>query len=163
MALLSGLVLDGGGGGTTYYLPAPAPYLPPAPVYVPPPVPVNLPGPVAPVYNPTVITPFTGPGEIVTAYGGGGGLQVPVVPSPYVPAVQPPPPPPPAPTCATCGKGTTNVPAAPSGSTQPPPGGGGGIVTAGLASGSENWGLLLIILALGFGTYEAIKEKRKGR
>jgi hypothetical protein len=162
MALLSGLVLDGGGGGTTYYLPAPAPYLPPAPVYVPPPVPVNLPGPVAPVYNPTVITPFTGPGEIVTAYGGGGGLQVPVVPTPFVPAVQPPPSPP-APTCATCGKGTTNVPAAPSGSTQPPPGGGGGIVTAGLASGSENWGLLLIILALGFGTYEAIKEKRKGR
>jgi hypothetical protein len=42
--------------------------------------------PTAPAYNPipgtiglpAPYTPYTGPGEVITGYGGGGGLQVPI-------------------------------------------------------------------------------------
>lgn len=161
MALLSPIILDGGGGGEVQYYvsPTPVPYLPPAPVSQPVNTGVNVPTGIAPVYNPTVI-PFS-PTETVTATGGGGGLQVPV---PVVPITQPQQSQPPTTSCATCGPKTSQPPTSSAGgasSTQQQ--GGGPLLAGALQAGSENWGLLLLIAALGLALYEGIKERKKGR
>lgn len=170
MALFSSLLLaEGGGGGQVVtYQPAPQPYLPPPPSQ---PAPsdvvvttgVNVPTGIAPVNNPTVIpfTPYTGPGEVITYQGGGGGLQIPA-PAPSQ-AVAPAPSQPPTTSCSTCGPKTSQPPTSSAGgasaSTQQP---GGGALLAGLQPGSENWGLLLLMLALGVALYEGVKERKRG-
>jgi hypothetical protein len=84
-------------------------------------IPTGVPAPVAPYKPPPqTYTTYTGPGEIVTDAGGGGGLQVPLYPSPpqpptYTNPVQPGLPTPLAqPTktpCRTCAGGS--MPSAP--------------------------------------------------
>lgn len=163
MALLTPIILDGGGGGGVTYAPAPQPYLPPPPTQ---PAPsdvivttgVNVPTGIAPVNNPTVI-PYAGAGEIITFEGGGGGLQIPYTPpTPAATQSQPP-----TTSCATCGPKTSQPPTSSAGSsssTQQRP--GGPLLAGALQPGSENWGLLLLIAALGLALYEGVKERKKG-
>lgn len=79
-------------------------------------IPTGSPAPVAPYKPPPqTYTPYTGPGEIVTDAGGGGGLQVPLYPQPGQPPTYQPPVPPPAgipqtqpgrTPCSTCAGGS---------------------------------------------------------
>ena len=85
-------IVTTGAGGVTVTRPIPdAGFTPPSyPAAPPQPVaPAYNPGPAAgpssPAFTPT-FTPYTGPLEIVTAPGGGGGLIVPVIPANIPPA-----------------------------------------------------------------------------
>ena len=166
MALLSSQILDGSGGGEVQYYTQPVlrPYLPPPP----PPdsgvtTGVNIPTGIAPVNNPQVI-PFS-PTETVTVSGGGGGLQIPA-PVPVL-TVTPQPSQPPTTGCSTCGPKTSQPPTSSAGgatsaSTQQQQQAGGGLLAGLVGAGGENWGLLLLMLALGVALYEGVKERKRG-